>query len=680
MKRRAISSIVTRQRNKRRDNANEVGDTSWGNINAESNTREGEPNLIVQNRTKDAADNSSLPLSSESLLDEVEVSQSDEEEEDNVTTRTNSNVGARLLNDIRSSQEVEEQVQGVEVTLQTNNVSIPLSNRRSERVRSRLPRMASISHGQVQNGVRSSGGQIRTISPLAPDSQTPIHFTSPSHSSDLLVAQNAMKAEVMELKRDKRAYSSALLTLREKSEQMMKDLQMKDQQIMILEQVLCAKKGNRNGGKGLAWSLDNLAKQGIARYQGICFAAGKYGTQIAKLLITETFIDEKDDDLQKRDWGPSAIKVSNEEASKAKIFVKLPDGVSAIPICSMVRALQREFFSSQLKGSVGLLKASFKRVLNGPVGEYMKEEEREECIVRLSAHRPTIQKFRSIISDAVGARKKAARNTYLKSLGYRHAVMPDSKKDTAIVKDERSKEKATVIRRCLNTRNENDTTYWRISDWEALSLPGSSHEIEDEMIAAEQEVESQGKVDNLFMNEAARRAFIVMRGFSISTSVEEFSVDTSILQLARADASITTMLKFINVGGKGGSRNDDFVESFRDLLPKSLSVIIKDIWSDLQSSTPHELHIQIGDSREDEEDPYGNNIRDWTIVQKNPHDNHIYLLASPRYFRMKVCSWFGNVKDAHIGRYDYREKKFRMIDNNLGCDQLEESDVEDDSV
>ena len=150
------------------------------------------------------------------------------------------------------------------------------------------------------------------------------------------------------------------------------------------------------------------------------------------------------------------------------------------------------------------------------------------------------------------------------------------------------------------------------------------------------------------------------------------------LYLARADASMTTMLKFITLQGKGGSRNDSFVESFRYLLPKALATVIKDIWSDLEVSAPHELKLYIGNSSEDLDDKYGNNIRDWTMVQKNPDDNHIYLIASAKYSREKVCSWYGNVKDGHIGRYDVTTKDFVVITSSLSSHEFEESDIEDD--
>ena len=58
------------------------------------------------------------------------------------------------------------------------------------------------------------------------------------------------------------------------------------------------------------------------------------------------------------------------------MYIKLPDGVCGIPICSMMRALQREFYTSQMNGSFGLLKVSFNHVLEGPVGTYLTEAEK----------------------------------------------------------------------------------------------------------------------------------------------------------------------------------------------------------------------------------------------------------------------------------------------------------------
>ena len=627
-----------------------------------------------RNRKKKKVCNTSNDVSptqsgSESGLEEVELTQSDVEKDRTELGSPLSNQGPGITS--------HSLLQGSAESHDTT----PLSHRRSERAKRRAKGTAASNESSLRNEIEENGTHNLNSNGVAPHSHAQ-HVTesgNDSNLSDLQYAHNAMKAEIVELKRDKRAYSSALVTQREKSEQMVKDLHVKTQQIEALEDALSRKKGGRWGERSLPWSLQSLSKSGIARYQGICLSAGKYGSKLAKLLITESFIDEKNGSIQKQDWTASATKISNINARSSMIHVQLPDGVLAVPVCNMVRALKLEFFTPRFDNSLGLLKASFNNVLEGPVGSYLSEAERHECISRVSSHRATIQKFKAIISDAVGSRKKTARNTYLKSLGYKYASLPDSKKDSVFVKDLRVTEKKAVLRRCVKENDENDTTYWRTSGWESLCLDSAFDTIGNEMNAAETELEQEGRVDNLFMNEAARRAFLVLRGYSSSSSIsDEYSSDTSMLYLARADASMTTMLKFITLQGKGGSRNDSFVESFRYLLPKALGTVIKDIWSDLQISAPHELKLHIGNSSEDIDDKYGNNIRDWTVVQKNPDDNHIYLIASPKYFREKVCSWYGNVKDGHIGRYDVTRKDFVVITSSLSSQELEESDIEDD--
>ena len=622
----------------------------------------------------------SPPLSSsECGLEEVELSQSDVERGGNKIDSPMSKGNGREMRKQNSSSQNDTVTDDIDCLMDTTEI-IPLSQRRLERAKSRSTINSPLNNdgfgtiaGRDENNNLNCKRAVQQ--PCTNNGEESADNCAPI---EIGFAHNAMKAEIAELKRDKRAYSSALVTLRERLEQMIKDLHIKTQQIEALEDALARKKGDRGGNKALPWSLESLSRCGIERYQGICLSAGKHGSKLAKLMVTETFIDEKNRGYQKQDWSPSASKVSNEMATKLKIYVKLPDGVLAIPVCNMIGALKLEFFTPRFNGSVGFLKESFKNVLEGPVGSYLSEPERNECLARVSSHRPTIRKFRAIISDAVGNRKKAARNTYLKSLGYRYASLPESKKDTDVVKDLRDKEKEAILKRCVKRRDENDTTFWRTSEWGSLCFSSLSVEVGNEMDEAEKELEQRGEVDNLFMNEAARRAFLLIRGYTGSSSIDdEFSSDTSMLYLARADASMTTMLKFIAVKGKGGARNENFVESFRSLLPKALAVVIKDIWSDLEVSSPHELKLHIGNSHEDIMDPYGNNVRDWTVVQKNPDDNHLYLLASPKYFREKVCSWYGIVKDGHIARYDMSMKEFVMISSSLSSHEVEESDIED---
>ena len=87
--------------------------------------------------------------------------------------------------------------------------------------------------------------------------------------------------------------------------------------------------------------------------------------------------------------------------------------------------------------------------------------------------------------------------------------------------------------------------------------------------------------------------------------------------------------------------------------------------------------LHIGNSSEQDSDPFGNNIRDWAVVIRNPQDSNIYLLATPKYFQEKMCSWIGKVKDAQIGCYDESQGKFQMIAHTMSIIQREDSDVDE---
>ena len=80
------------------------------------------------------------------------------------------------------------------------------------------------------------------------------------------------------------------------------------------------------------------------------------------------------------------------------------------------------------------------------------------------------------------------------------------------------------------------------------------------------------------------------------------------------------------------------------------------------------------------EDPFGNNRRQWTILLKHPFESYCYLLASPMYFRSKICFWFGNLNDCYIGRCSSANDKFKRIDSSTTFEILQESDVEDELV
>ena len=270
----------------------------------------------------------------------------------------------------------------------------------------------------------------------------------------------------------------------------------------------------------------------------------------------------------------------------------------------------------------------------------MKEGEKSVCINQIKVHKKSVKKFRAIISYIAGNLRKGGRNIFLRSLGYRKAALPDSKNDSAFEKPERLKEKEMVRIKCVEDFNGAPTiSFWRSSSWDLICNESMVESLSSDFVQAEKEISRDGSIDNIFMTEAARRAFKHLRGYPLLEFADCDS--SSIIALARADAGTTTMLIMITIGGKGGSRNDLFIESFRKLLPKSLDTMIRDMWNDLSDTVPHELRLFLREGGSGAEDPFSNSLRDWTIALKSPQDSRVYLLATAKYFREKVCSWMG---------------------------------------
>ena len=230
----------------------------------------------------------------------------------------------------------------------------------------------------------------------------------------------------------------------------------------------------------------------------------------------------------------------------------------------------------------------------------MNEEEKKLCEARVVAHRPTVQKFRAIISDAIGNLKKIAKNTYLRLLGYHTASKPSSAKETRDQQLCRTREKETYLERCVKTNDAGsiDAHHWRTAAWSDLSLDPMEIDVVAVMEEGEKLQEEMGVVDNWFLNEASRRTLLDLQGWHMSEGRGDFMCDASLLTLARADAAMPSMLKMITVGGRGGVTNNGFVESFRALLLVAMENIIKELWLDISEKAEHVFAPFIGNSRE----------------------------------------------------------------------------------
>ena len=73
-------------------------------------------------------------------------------------------------------------------------------------------------------------------------------------------------------------------------------------------------------------------------------------------------------------------------------------------------------------------------------------------------------------------------------------------------------------------------------------------------------------------------------------------------------------------------------------------MLIKELWADISEKAIHELSPFIGESKENDDDPFGNNLRDFTVMHVNPDDSYVYLVASAKYLQEHVRSWIGKIR------------------------------------
>ena len=399
----------------------------------------------------------------------------------------------------------------------------------------------------------------------------------------------------------------------------------------------------------------------------------------ASLIVRKSWMDINNDNITKVDWRGSATSESARKASMAAIYVQLQDDVFAIPTCTMARAMKPKMYPSRFSSTKEFVKVCLEEVLLGPIGKHMDTNDKENCVSRISSHQETIQKCRSMITGSDANRKQTAKATFLRCLGYRKASSSESKNDSEEMKSDRSEEKKRYRDRCFkkNSNGGVNVSFWRTADWDMICNTPVDEQLGCEMNNADNVYDDEGKVDNLFLNEASRRAFLDLRGTSPFTMNREFDTEVTILTIARADACMMNFLQYMDLPGKGGSKNLSFKHSFKILLPLALEQLIAVIWKDISDNASVEISLRIGNSVDVDQDPYSNNLRDWTVVTENPDDKHIYLLVTPKYFNERLCSWMGTVKDAQIGRYRASEDRFTKMSPNMAFDEYEDSDIDD---
>ena len=140
---------------------------------------------------------------------------------------------------------------------------------------------------------------------------------------------------------------------------------------------------------------------------------------------------------------------------------------------------------------------------------------------------------------------------------------------------------------------------------------------------------------------------------------------------------MTTMLLLIRLGGKGGIRNQKFVETFQELLPRATEEILQTVREVVMTEVPAELSKNLPEQGTIRPEPFPNEARIATQAFRMPSNQYDYLAVKSSFFQEKVCSWIGDVADCYVGRSSAGCGIFKPIKSTDNIEP-EESSAEED--
>ena len=229
---------------------------------------------------------------------------------------------------------------------------IPLSVRRKSNTRAQRDRTRQV-------GSSGSKAKVHLVNSTNPSTQ-------PSYS-EIVALNNKLKVELLQARKDKRVYATAVASLHDQKKRFQKELKSKVQLVEVLENSLSRKIFNGKKKGTNPWGVEYLKDAGLANYHGICLSAGKLGPTMAKRLVTESYVDQVAAKKIRGDWTASSVAVNSEEGCSTSIYILLPDVTHAIPTCPTTRAKSLTFYTSRLRGPKDLLIECLNSVLSGPV-------------------------------------------------------------------------------------------------------------------------------------------------------------------------------------------------------------------------------------------------------------------------------------------------------------------------
>ena len=300
-----------------------------------------------------------------------------------------------------------------------------------------------------------------------------------------------------------------------------------------------------------------------------------------------------------------------------------------------------------------------KRAMASDTGKMIDDAgEREECLQQISNDKAVIQNYNSKITNAIGVRKKAARNKFVELLGYslfHTRTIPVSKMPSSI-HSEYLKQRDDIISKLGNVAESSNKNldWWRTIDANQLCLS-----------TMEQQEDISGVVEDdiLFRNKIGLSVYKAFTNSAKYCLAED--CDNSILFLARLDVWINQICMFFkNENHNRKAVQFQYVGEQSKLLPMAVQQILEKCRLCIEYTDPKELTSRMGMKQEEGDDVFNNDKRKITTVLKMPSNGKYYVTLHPDIFMNNISNKLGLVYDCYLGYFDGGMKIKELADDD----------------
>jgi len=545
-------------------------------------------------------------------------------------------------------------------------------------------------------GMQRPSGSRRDVLTQSRGDEAPEEIDSSTEIERLCGLVNKLKGKVRAMESEKKVLVVCSTNLQERNDALQTEITELKSLVSTMQSLGYNRKGNNNSKSSKAGRKKNTVETesiensfgGLHQaFIGVqLFFMGK-AQEFAFLEVTESIRLEVGGKVsQERSWTGRLEELSGEDVGGP--IIQISSGQGAVPRCPMELAKLGEFFTMSAPTLAHLVGDIVLQILDTDVGAHIKtKQHRQLCVAELSSHGKTVSGFRSKLRNAIGTRKKAAKNVYLKELGYMELMKSDScgTEGEARRAAEASCAKEKII--------QQESGEYNVSRWRTAKFSDIVHGSVTEETSARREDGPNEFIDKLFNNEPARHAFHALRGFEPSAD-DPHGMDATIMNLARADAWMTTVLTMAQEpGGRGGKRHVTFKMWFDRFLPLAVEEILGTCRAVLEEKYPEELSKPFNlreekrkclEEGKDVPSVYDNQWRKATVTFQMPSSRYDYVALTASWFNDNICSWMGTVRDCYVGRSPAEDiayhpiKRGDVLEDPESSDESEDKEYDDD--